>query len=201
MPRKLLLRDGRAVDDEWTYLPAADGPMHETASSGAAAAAPAGSVILTLDRWMNDKSSWCAPQRPPWIVRLGVALSPADKVEMLAPDVARFELIAALFPGPSDGRGYTQGRLLRERYGFGGELRAAGYVRRDQLFFLARCGFDSFELPESEFGDAGRALATFSAEYQPSNDAGLAHQLPRRETLSGTGRFKPSPAVSSAPRR
>ena len=87
---------------------------------------------------------------------------------------------AAQFPGPSDGRGYTQGRLLRERWKFAGELRATGYVRRDQLFFLARCGFNSFELPESEIETARAALATFSAAYQPANDAGLAVRLRHR---------------------
>jgi uncharacterized protein (DUF934 family) len=109
-----------------------------------------------------------------------VLLSPADPVENLAPDLARFDLVAADFPGPSEGRGYTQGRLLRERYAFRGELRAVGYVRRDQLFFLARCGFNSFELPDRELAAAGAALSTFSAEYQPSNDLGLPVRLRRR---------------------
>jgi len=59
-------------------------------------------------------------------------------------------------------------------------LRATGYVRRDQLFFLARCGFNSFELPENELGTAMDAFSTFSAEYQPSNDAGLAVKPHRR---------------------
>ena len=102
-----------------------------------------------------------------------MVLSAAHKVEQLAPDLPRFDLIVAEFPGPSDGRGYTQGRLLRERYRYAGELRAAGYVRRDQLFFLARCGFNSFELPESELAGAIGAFHTFSAAYQPANDAGL----------------------------
>jgi uncharacterized protein (DUF934 family) len=111
---------------------------------------------------------------------LGVILAPAHPVERLAPDLARFALVGAEFSGPSEGRGYTQGRLLRERWKFTGELRATGYVRRDQLFFLARCGFNSFELPDSELETAAAALATFSAEYQPSNDRGLAVKLRHR---------------------
>ncbi len=71
-------------------------------------------------------------------------------------------MIGAEFPGPADGRGYTQGRLLRERFDFKGELRATGYVRRDQLFFLARCGFNSFELSEADIQAALAALSTFS---------------------------------------
>jgi len=57
-------------------------------------------------------------------------------VEQLAPDISRFALIGADFSGPSEGRGYSQARVLREHWKFSGELRATGYVRRDQLFFL-----------------------------------------------------------------
>ncbi len=164
MPRRLL-RKGEVVEDDWRYSETGTGP-----DAG-------GDLIIPLARWIEERDAWSA--RPG---RLGIVLLPADKVERLAPDVPRFALIAADFPGPSDGRGYTQARLLRERYGFTGELRAAGYVRRDQLFFLARCGFDSFELPEHELAAADAAFRTFSAEYQPSNDAGLLHKLPRNVT-------------------
>ena len=84
------------------------------------------------------------------------------------------------FPGPSEGRGYTQARLLRERYAFKGELRASGYVRHDQLFFMARCGFNAFELPEHELQDASAAFMTFTATYQRTNDAGLPGRLLHR---------------------
>ena len=167
MPRQLL-RDGRVVADDWTYL--ADGdPIAATATTAS------GGLIIPFDRWQADKATWLADTR-----RLGVVLQPAHKVELLVPDLARFELVAAEFPGPSDGRGYTQARLLRERYGFEHELRAAGYVRQDQLFFLARCGFNSFELPENELSAATAAFSTFSAEYQPTNDAGLTRRLRHR---------------------
>jgi len=106
-------------------------------------------------------------------------LAPADEVERLVPDLARLDLAGADFPGPSEGRGYTQARLLRERFGFTGELRARGAIRRDQVFFLARCGFNSFELPDSELQGAAEALSSFSAAYQPSNDLGLKTKLTR----------------------
>jgi uncharacterized protein (DUF934 family) len=168
MPRQLL-RDGRVVADDWIY---------PTDAGGDITAAAAGGLILSFDRWLAEKAQWLASSG-----RLGVVLSPAHRVEQLAPDLSRFELIAAEFPGPSEGRGYSQGRLLRERYDFKGELRATGHVRRDQVFFLARCGFNSFELPDGELAGAGNALRTFSAEYQPSNDAGLAFK-PQRRSLS-----------------
>ena len=122
-----------------------------------------------------------------WIARggpLGVVLSPAHHVEQLAPDLKYFSLIAAEFPGPGEGRGYTQALLLRERWNFKGELRATGHVRRDQLFFMARCGFNSFELPDADLEDAHTAFTTFSAAYQPSNDSGLAVKLRRDITAS-----------------
>ena len=95
------------------------------------------------------------------------------------PDLERFSLIAAEFPGPADGRGYSQARQLRERWNFQGELRATGYVHRDQLFFLARCGFNSFELSPADLEEATSAFSSFTAAYQPSNDLGLEHRLRR----------------------
>ena len=161
--QRQLLRDGRVCVDDWTFL-------HDTENAGAR-----DRIIISFERWFTERDNWSA-----YAGRLGVALLPADKIERLAPDLAHFELVAAVFPGPSDGRGYTQGRLLRERYHFTGELRAAGYVRRDQLFFLARCGFNSFQLEVPEIATAMSAFTTFSAGYQPSNDEGLAGALKHR---------------------
>ncbi len=160
MPRRLL-RDGLIVADEWRYV-------SEAAEQSAAP------LILSFDQWQAERDIWIARGG-----RLGVVLAPAHKVEQLAPDLAHFSLIACEFPGPSEGRGYTQARLLRERYGFSGELRATGIVRRDQVFFMARCGFNSFELPDSDIEDAHSVFSTFTAAYQPANDSGLPHKLPR----------------------
>ena len=163
MPRRLL-RDGRIVDDDWLYLAEAGG----NAAAG---------VILTLAEWQKDRDQWLALAQDR---RLGVVLSPAHRVELLLADLPRLALIAADFSGPSEGRGYSQARILREQWKFGGELRATGYVRRDQLIFMARCGFNSFELPDADLAAAHAALATFSWAYQPSNDAGLPLKLQRR---------------------
>jgi uncharacterized protein (DUF934 family) len=167
MPRRLL-RDGRIDLDDWSYL----------AEAGDNSSAP---LILTLAQWQTQRDHWLARGG-----RLGVVLSPAHKVETLAADLPRFDLIAAEFSGPSEGRGYSQARMLREQWKFSGELRAAGYVRRDQLFFMARCGFNSFELPDSDLTAAHEALATFSRAYQPSNDAGLPFKLRRRSDTPAT---------------
>lgn len=161
MPRRLL-RDGAIVADEWRYLTETDG-------------GDGGAVILPIERWLAGRYEWLARGGP-----LGVVLAPADKAEVLAPDLAHFSLIACNFTGPSEGRGYTQARLLRERWRFTGELRATGYVRRDQVFFMARCGFNSFELPDTDIETAAAAFSTFTAAYQSSNDAGLAVKLRHR---------------------
>jgi uncharacterized protein (DUF934 family) len=161
MPRRLL-RDGIIAVDDWHT--SGDGEVRDDAA-----------LIVTFAEWQAERERWLSRSG-----RLGVMLAPADEVERLVPDLARLDLAGADFPGPSEGRGYTQGRLLRERFGFAGELRARGAIGRDQIFFLARCGFNSFQLPESELEGASAALATFSAAYQPSNDVGLPLELARR---------------------
>ncbi len=140
-----------------------------------AAADAAAPLIVTLAQWQLEPDTWLARGTP-----LGVVLSPAHRVEQIAADLKHFTLIAAEFSGPAEGRGYTQARQLREQWEFTGELRATGYVRRDQLFFMARCGFNSFELPESDIEDAHTAFSTFTAAYQPANDSGLAQKLAAR---------------------
>jgi uncharacterized protein (DUF934 family) len=75
-----------------------------------------------------------------------VWLGPDDDVAPLLPWLATLPLIAIRFPVFTDGRGYSLARLLRGRHGYAGELRAVGDVLRDQLYFLQRCGFDSFAL-------------------------------------------------------
>ena len=104
--------------------------------------------------------------------------SPKDKVLRLEPtaDPASVSLesvtrIEISFPKFGDGRGYSIARLLRERHGYRGELRAFGDVGRDQLFYQKRCGFDSFSLAPHRDPEAALAgLATFSVRYQGSVD-------------------------------
>ena len=96
-----------------------------------------------------------------------ILIAPADEVEPLAAWLSRLSLVVIDFPTVGEGRGYTQARLLRERLGYAGELRARGALKRDQLFFLARCGFDSFQLDASEDLPAALAgLDSFSVAYQ-----------------------------------
>jgi uncharacterized protein (DUF934 family) len=161
MPRRLL-RDGEIAVDEWRTP--AEGPVADDAA-----------LMLPMAEWRADRARWLEHSGP-----LGVILGPADDEHELVADLPRLALVAAEFASLSEGRGYTQGRLLRERWGFARELRARGAIHRDHVFLLARCGFNSFELPETEFEGAKAALHTFSAAYQYANDLGLRSALRHR---------------------
>ena len=83
--------------------------------------------------------------------------------------------MAVAFPKFNDGRAYTAARLLRERYGFKGEIRAVGDVLRDQFFFMQRCGFDAIQPKAGKYSDAQleeslASLKDFSAPYQAAVD-------------------------------
>lgn len=96
-------------------------------------------------------------------------LEPVDDPASLVDALDGLTTIAVRFPAFGDGRGYSIGRLLRERYGYRGELRAVGDVQRDQLYYLWRVGFDAFLLREGEDPAAAlAALGDFSEAYQAS---------------------------------
>ena len=102
--------------------------------------------------------------------RTGVVLEPHEDPAAIAPVLERISLVAVRFPKFGDGRGYSIARLLRERHGYRGELRAVGDVLRDQLLFMKRSGFDSFSLRDDQDpGEAIAAFGEFSEEYQASN--------------------------------
>ena len=88
----------------------------------------------------------------------------------VADDVAHFGLNALEFPSFTDGRAYSSARLLRERYGFTGELRAVGNVLRDQFAFMLRCGFNAFEVRDTDAGAWPEAVREIGVWYQPAGD-------------------------------
>jgi uncharacterized protein (DUF934 family) len=98
-----------------------------------------------------------------------LVLEPTDDPVAFAGRLAQARVVAVRFAKFGDGRGYSIGRLLRERCGYAGELRAVGEVARDHLFLMAQCGFDAFELRAGEDPqEALAALADFSELYQAS---------------------------------
>lgn len=148
-----LLRNGAVIGDRWRRL-ADDDPLPGSDA-----------VIVTLARWRADRA--LAGRRGP----LGLALKNSEPAQALADDLRYFELIALEFPKFTDGRAYSQARILRERLGFTGELRATGQVLLDQLLFMQRCGFDAFEIAKGEPVEAWKkATESFSVFYQPTGD-------------------------------
>lgn len=76
-------------------------------------------------------------------------------------------VVALQFPKWSDGRAYSQARVLRVRYGYDGEVRATGDVVADMLPLLRRTGFDAVQLrADQNLATAQRALGFFDAHYQ-----------------------------------
>jgi uncharacterized protein (DUF934 family) len=155
-----LIKGGQVAANDWVL-------------AGSDAATGAAKLILPLAEYLKAMAAG-----EPAADR-AVLLNPTDlDLAPLLPHLATLPLVAVHFGSSGEGRGYTQAHLLRERFGYRGELRAVGKIRVDQVWFLARSGFDAFELFEGE--DPALAVAQltrFSVAYQPGPDA-LVH--PRR---------------------
>lgn len=152
-----LIKERRIVADSWLLLRRApDGALPEVPSQG--------DVIVPLALWLERRDAFLA-----YPGKLGVWLDASDGAEAVAADLQRFTVVAINFPKFGDGRGYSTARLLRERYGYKGELRAIGDVLHDFLYFMKQCGFDAFVLREDQDPqEALTALDTFSEGYQTS---------------------------------
>ena len=156
---KLIILDRRIARDSWQLV-----------TEGAGLPLP-GDAIVPLAIWRESRAHLAARAG-----RTGVWRRPDDEPADLAGDIARLPLVAVQFPQFTDGRGYSTARLLRERYGFAGELRAIGEVLRDQLFYLERVGFNAFDLKEGKsLEDALLAFGDFSDAYQSSVKRPLPH--------------------------
>ena len=149
-----LIKNGIVAVDPWKTLEINEG---ETAES---VALPAGDLIVPLSVWQARQPELLGRDR------LGLLLQPDDQVETVAGDLQRFAVIAVNFPKFVDGRGFSTAALLRQRYGYSGELRAVGNVLHDQLFFMKRVGFDSYALL-----DGKNAAYAIEAGFTPFGDA------------------------------
>ncbi|NNM51333.1 MAG: DUF934 domain-containing protein [Pseudomonadales bacterium] len=100
---------------------------------------------------------------------LGVRLPADADVSTLQPFLVRLDMIALVFSSFSDGRGFSQASLLRQKYNYSGELRALGDIIPDIVYFLHQCGFDSYGLNDDQsIEDAVSALQSFTQPYQES---------------------------------
>lgn len=155
-----LIKNRQAVADDFTLLRLADGESAETV------ALPAGPLLVPLAVWRARQAELQARGAP-----LGVWLDVGEGPEAIADELAAFAVIGVNFPKFTDGRGYSTARLLRQRHGFTGEIRAIGDVLHDQLFLMARCGFDAFALKDGKSVEAAlRAFETFREPYQAAVD-------------------------------
>ena len=171
-----LIKDSQIVEDSWTALDD-ETPL------------PAGAwPIVSLERWQSERDSLLQAGVP-----LGLRLRSDQSPRQVADDLGHFAVIALEFPKFTDGRSYSSARLLRERYGFGGELRAVGHVLRDQALFLVRCGFDAFEVAAGTSPEAWRAaLARISIQYQGAADGrAVVSRLRRRQAQEAKAHSAP----------
>jgi uncharacterized protein (DUF934 family) len=137
-----------------------------------------GAVLISAARFLENAEALSRR-----VGRTGVIWPNNRDVDDLVPYLDRLAAVALVFPSFRDGRAYSQARLLRERYGFEGELRATGQVLRDQFVFMLRAGFDAFEVKKDS--DAAAFAATtkrYSVFYQPTGD-GRVTALHRRMQL------------------
>jgi uncharacterized protein (DUF934 family) len=139
--------------DPWHALGGDDGPP--------VSITPTAHLLLDLAQWHAVRASW------PGDLPVGVRLANDQDVEELAPDLPRLTMVVLHFPKWVDGRAYSQARLLRARYRYGGEVRAVGDVLADMMPLLERTGFDAVTLRHDQSIEvAERALGFFPGHYQ-----------------------------------
>jgi len=160
MPK--LIKDGAIVENTWALIAKPEGDAAEVA-------VPAGQVIVPLSVWIAQKVQLQTR------ADIGVWLDSDEIAESIGEEANRFPVIGVNFPSFMDGRAFSTARLLRERYGFTGELRAVGGFIRDQLCYLRRCGVNAFAFanPEADLEIAVKSLNDFSEYYQASVDQPL----------------------------
>ncbi len=150
-----VIRNNAVEEDQWNVIK----------EINAISELPAGKVIVPLNLWLAEKAVLKARGQ------FGVWLKSDQPPEVLVKDLADIEIIAIHFPAFTDGRGYSYARLLRERYSYKGEIRAIGDVLQDQLFFMKRCGIDSYEVrADKDIEKALSGLNAFSETYQAAVD-------------------------------
>ncbi|WP_304638462.1 DUF934 domain-containing protein [Pseudomonas sp.] len=155
-----IIKGDKVVDENWHLLP------REASLDGMS---NSDDIIVPMSLWLDHAHALKARDGG-----LGIWLESHEEIEAVADDLAHFKVVALNFPVFSDGRHYSTARLLRDRYGYKGEVRAIGDVLRDQLFFMKRCGFDAFALREDRDAiEALESLRDFSETYQAATDQPL----------------------------
>jgi uncharacterized protein (DUF934 family) len=168
-----LLKNGDWILDNWRFY-ADDQPVPSAKPK-----------IVTLARLKGDDGEFlfhCDCQ-------LGVRLESHENIEDLEPWLERLQLVALVFPKFADGRAFSSAAMLRQHYGFAGEIRAVGEVLVDQYPFMRRVGFDSFEVAQ------GRALESWR---NASIGIGLAYQYDDQVENEATAVWRARRSLQSA---
>jgi len=149
-----LVRDNALVADEYFHV------------ADDAEIPPTGPVLVSFDQWQAHRERLLKRG-----AAIGVRLHSDQSPELIAEHLPHLALVALEYPKFRDGRAYSYARILRERYGFRGEVRAVGDVLMEQLHFMVRTGFNAFEIAGPDpLGQFRTALGDFSVWYQPTGD-------------------------------
>lgn len=132
-----------------------------------------GSATVPWHRWLNEQA-----QLRDWLAgsvgaRIGVRLAADTELLAAQHDLSVFSLVIVESGAFADGRIFSLGRLIRSG-GFSGELCARGDLLPDQLAFLHRCGFDTYELLN---GLRATAVQYFYSGYYQSSDV-ISREVP-----------------------
>lgn len=152
-----IIRHGLVARNEWRVITDTIHPL------------PQGKIILPLSTWLASHT-----ELEQQVTRTGLLLDSNELPGQFPGDITRLPIIAINFPVFTDGRGFSTANILRQQYGYRGELRAYGAFIRDQLYYLKRCGFDSFESTTIvDLEAATKSLGDFSNDYQTSSNQTL----------------------------
>lgn len=158
MVNRQIIRNGQIEPDTWQLIKANEDGEYETPADG--------DIIVPLNLWQQQSEHLKQHQG-----KLGIWLDSDESPETIAEELDNFQIIAINFPVFVDGRGYSYARLLRERFDYQGEIRAIGDVMQDQVFYMRRCGIDSFAIKQGkDIEEAINGLHTISQCYQAAVD-------------------------------
>jgi len=151
---KAYLKDGQVIDNSYQLVSADSETL------------PVGDILVSADYWKANQQ-----QLTEHSGNVGVWIDSHEEIEDFAGSIAAVPVIAINFPKFVDGRGFSTARLLCERYGYIGEIRAIGNFIRDQLFMMQRCGFNAFQFEsEIDLAAASKSFNDFSDSYQVAVD-------------------------------
>ena len=163
-----LVKSGKITSDAFVHV-ADDDPLPD-----------GGAILISAARFLTDAEALSRRAGG-----TGVIWPNNRDVDDLVPYLGRLAVVALVFPTFRDGRAYSQARLLRERYGFRGELRATGQILRDQFLFQVRAGFDALDVAKASDVDAfAAALARYTVFYQTAGEGRISAARRRAARLT-----------------